>query len=367
MTPANIRRFPHRQACLAAMLSCALVSCALPAMAQLDLDGDGYTDADGDLYDVPGGLVTSPELVNPGAYDIVGNGIDDDCDGTIDNPTVDCSAGAQLTGLSGGVMAQALDLCQATTESPPFLSQRRWGLINAQLRRSPVNAAAPHEYQTAVGTQFGANLFPRMSTTMGVLSTGTARDAGQPNFIAPLPGFSDNTNQATAPADFLAAHGNFLYNRDGCPTLPGGNPVNDMVLLRLRIRVPTNATHLRFEHAFLTAQFPDVCNQFSDHFVALMYGIADGLPADHNVAYDPLGHPITVQTAYFPSCTPVAGQACPDGPALLAGTGFLPGSAACTGWNTSAAPVVGGRRSTSISTCSTWAITSSTRRCCWTT
>ncbi len=45
--------------------------------ADSDRDGDGYTDAEGDCDD-------SDDDVSPGATEILGNGVDDDCDGVID-------------------------------------------------------------------------------------------------------------------------------------------------------------------------------------------------------------------------------------------------------------------------------------------
>jgi hypothetical protein len=125
MIPNTVLRQIRNQRVVAVTLVLAATVGALPAPAQVDLDGDGYADTDGDLYDVPDGLVASPELVNPGAYDIPGNGIDDDCDGTVDNPASGCSAGDQLSGVTGSVLAQGLDICQTTVLAPPSPSERR--------------------------------------------------------------------------------------------------------------------------------------------------------------------------------------------------------------------------------------------------
>jgi hypothetical protein len=162
-----------------------------PVAAQ-DLAGDVWTVADGDLYDVPSGLVASPELVNPGAFEIPGNGIDDDCDGIIDNPVADdCSTVSQFSGVDGTVLARAMDLCRTTVENPP-LAQRGWGVVSAELRRSETDAAAPDSLQVAVNSQFGTGGFgPQSNATLAILSTGTARCTGEPGFILPAPGFSD--------------------------------------------------------------------------------------------------------------------------------------------------------------------------------
>jgi len=48
-----------------------------------DLDGDGYTPCGGDCFDAYPGQGTNPELINPDATEIC-DGIDNNCDGTID-------------------------------------------------------------------------------------------------------------------------------------------------------------------------------------------------------------------------------------------------------------------------------------------
>jgi hypothetical protein len=118
--------------------------------------------------------------------------------------------------------------------------------------------------------------------------------------------------------------------------------VYDVVLLRLRLRVPSNADFIQFDNAFLTSQFPDLCTQYNDNFLALLYSVAPSTPYDHNIAYDALHNPVTVQTASFRTCTPVVQQPCPNGSADLVGTGFDPANDASTGWLTTAAPVIAG-------------------------
>jgi hypothetical protein len=194
----------------------------------------------------------------------------------------------------------------------------------------------------ALSAAFGDNILPQANGNLAVLSTGTARDADQPNHTSPIPGFEDATNSSLAPAAFLAARGNQLYSKPGCPAVSGSNPVYDMVLLRLRLRVPTNADGIQFQHVFLTSQFPDVCTQYNDHFLALISTMAPGIPSDRNIAFDQMANPVTVQTSFYPVCTPVGSQGCPYGPAQLAGTGFDPAAAGSTGWNTTVAPVIGG-------------------------
>ena len=55
----------------------------------VDADGDGYTTCGGDCCDNPN-LCSNPAMVNPGAYDVPGDGVDNDCDGLIDDDPAPC-------------------------------------------------------------------------------------------------------------------------------------------------------------------------------------------------------------------------------------------------------------------------------------
>ena len=89
-----------RVAALGVILAAVLCGCpgGGPSASQLDPhvdhDGDGWARVDGDLDD------TNP-LVNPGACEILNNGIDDDCDtSTSDTGDPDCSTAAVFSGVT---------------------------------------------------------------------------------------------------------------------------------------------------------------------------------------------------------------------------------------------------------------------------
>jgi hypothetical protein len=58
-----------------------------------DVDGDGWGVCAGDCCDVEGGACFDAMLVNPGAVEYVGNDVDDDCDGDIDEVAAACDDG----------------------------------------------------------------------------------------------------------------------------------------------------------------------------------------------------------------------------------------------------------------------------------
>ena len=304
-----------------------------------DLDGDGWTVADGDCCDEPGAPCTLPALVNPGAFEAAGDGLDNDCDGTVDNPApTNCVPTPVLADLTGTQLAGAMDLCQLTLPSPPP-SGRTWGLISATLARADGSAPSPPEFfdrQGAGLADFGTNNLPTANTTMAVFSTGVARDAADPNYVAPDGGLNW-ASSVTAPLVV--------------PTACGTNviPAHDSVLLTLLIRVPTNATALHFDADFFTAEYPDDCtSNYNDQAQALVTGLAPGLPPDGNVLLDSVGNPVSAFTAFFEVCLPAAGHTCPSGPGALTGTGYdLPvGGGAATAWLTADVPVVPGEELT---------------------
>ncbi|HEY8377373.1 MAG TPA: MopE-related protein, partial [Nannocystis sp.] len=97
-----------------------------------DADGDGWGVCSGDCCDVPGAACLEPQRVNPGAYEFVGNAVDDDCDGMIDEAAPACDEGLQSDSSDPLDYARALDLCQTTTEDPEDPKDRTWGVISGK-------------------------------------------------------------------------------------------------------------------------------------------------------------------------------------------------------------------------------------------
>jgi hypothetical protein len=302
-----------------------------------DLDRDGWLTVEGDCEDRPTSTLAFPERVNPGAYEVPGNGIDNDCNGILDDePPALCSFAPLL--VAGALdLAAALDLCQSTTAA-----KGRWGLISAELLRAD-GLTVPHAFQSSVKASFGGYL-PRKGFTFAVLSSGIARTTSDPGFTAPGPcsgGSTGGTAHATTglpmPAAWLAENGGVPPGDPLCP--PAFALAFDSVLLRLRLRVPTNATHVRFQHAFLTSEWPNTCTANNDTALLLVTaGAAPSVPSDGNVLLGPTGAPLTVQTAVYEFC---GSPSCPSN-APLFGSGFSPSEDAGTAWHESAVRVVPG-------------------------
>lgn len=309
---------------------------------------DGWTTADGDCCDSKAsGDCDDPELVNPGAFEYLGNMVDDDCNpSTLDDVApAACSTQPSFSMTGSTKLVQAMDLCVFTLDPPPSLSQKTWGVVQSQLLLADgTGAVQPNNLQVGVVTDFGSNVAPKKATTMAVISSGTARDEGDPGHIYPQNGnmagqvgnFNANT-LVTAPAGYLAANGGKLPST--CGPMCAGQACTqafDSVDLKVKIRVPTNAKSFSYKFKFYTAEFPEfLCQAYNDFFVTLLKSnyqkcpppvMGDPcIPVDGNIATDSFGKPVSVNNAFLEVCFPQPGApagACPGGTLELLGTGF---------------------------------------------
>jgi len=306
-----------------------------------DQDKDGWTVLDGDCCD-NSIKCSKPEGVNPGAFEYLGNGIDDDCDPTTpdDVPPADCGGSPLSVPTSSHKLVQAMDLCQITTEDPP-LPKKKWGVISSSLLLADGSSAMlPKDLQVGVLADFGPNVLPKKGATMAALSTGTARAEGDPGHVYPQSGpdpvvQKGNYDAATvvgAPPKYLEANGNKLPSPASCPDCVGEDCTKafDSVNLKMRIRVPTNAKSFSYRLKFYSAEYPEyVCGQYNDFFLTLLKSTAPGIPADKNIAFDAAKNAVSVNNAFFEICFPSAAlpqSTCPGGTLELIGTGM-------GGWN----------------------------------
>jgi hypothetical protein len=266
----------------------------------VDLDGDGFTTCGGDCCDST--ECSDPKHVNPGAFDVPGNGVDDDCDGTVDNAQLACDQGLASDSSAPLDFAKAIDLCQTTT-----MASKRWGVIGATFTLAD-GTGVPVDQAHAIRPHFGATM-PRGGSQLALLSTGAAAGRGDTNpsyqDFQNTPSLAGNGTASDFPPDFFAANGNKLPNAPGCPE-PGGTRANDPVMLTLTIRVPTNAKSFSLDTNFFSSEFPEyTCSPFNDFFVVLLDSTYNGSPAnptDKNLAfYSPpnttLRYPVGVNLA----------------------------------------------------------------------
>ncbi|PCC73063.1 Putative metal-binding motif-containing protein [Nannocystis exedens] len=249
-----------------------------------DNDGDGWTVCGGDCCDEIGPTCLNPDLVNPGAFEVLGNTVDDDCDGMQDNALPACDGGLPSNSSDALQYARAIDLCQFTTENPP-IKDKKWGVISGGFSRSN-GAGSPANAAKSIRPGFGTVIVPQKNASLAVLSTGNAADANDamPAYSA-FQGGTQLGTSAAVPADWLAANGNNFPNAPGCPAPQGGATGQDTIQLKLRIRVPTNALSFSAYVYFFSSEYPEwVCSPYNDFFLTLVDGQGAGNPADKNVA-----------------------------------------------------------------------------------
>jgi len=296
-----------------------------------DHDGDGYSYEDGDCNDC------DPNA-NPGAFDVVGGidggpGVDEDCNGTIDDEPTDCDVGIDIADPSAMAGARAMGLCRVTDPDAQG-PDRTWGVLAARYVKVD-GTPGMNDMSHGVLPNFGvAN--PQHGASMLALSSGTARAPGQPGYQS-----SQGAQMGTA----SDPPPGYPKESPACPGVVTGG-VHDPAALEVDIRVPTNANSFSFNLNFYTFEFPQyICSEFNDFYVTLMMPHPPSLP-DDNISFDQDGNPISVNNSLLQVCSSqTAGGKffpCPLGPGLLQNTGFtgpIIGEHAATGWLQTRAPV----------------------------
>ncbi len=280
----------------------------------VDLDGDGWGSCAGDCCDSVL-QCADPAKVNPGAFELPDDGVDNDCNDEIDeDPRVSCSAAAKFSATTAADLVNGLDICKTSTGGS-------WGIVGTPTLTRAGGTGTVDNKQIAVMQQFGTNASNAaiFGGTMASLSSGRARDMNDPD---PTADTSYTYYTGDPPTDFIAAHSNSLpTTKSGCPS---GSGANDGVMLSVTLKVPTNALSFSFNFRFFSQEYwRFTCNNFNDFFIAMLYTNATGVPADKNISFDSNGSYISVNSnAFFTVCQPKTGYPCPDGVAALAGTGY---------------------------------------------
>jgi hypothetical protein len=244
----------------------------------------------------PSTLISPVDELAPGSYDL----IFDECqDGTLDAQDTVLTGALTITQTSGIHPATAGQLSDAVSGQP--------GLVTgASLQRPAVGVP------DGVGSGVSLLGMPVDGDSFGILTTGDARVAGDPN---------DSPNTTT-----VLSQGR---------TQGRGDAAYDTSVLELDVNVPASDNCLAFDFRFASEEFPEfVGSKFNDAFVAELDATtwttsADGgLSAPDNFAFDAAGNPISVNAVGPAGVTPddAAGSTYDAAtPLLTASTPVTPG------------------------------------------
>ena len=303
-------------------------------------------DSDGDGTAYPEDCNDDEPLIGPYAIEVLGDGVDNNCDGRIDEAApVACDTGS--LGSSAADFARAIGVCPLP---PNAVFDGGVNLVKSAEFMTGGGKYAPAAARSIRAT-FGSQWVHTQGSKMALISTGKAIDQLDDASFSPQVG-----------KDFNVSTTHPLYSPPRCAapsTTPGAH---DMTELKIQLRVPQNANSLSFQFNFFSAEYPEyVCTEFNDRFIVILS--STGLhPADLpnagagacvagsttpacNVSFDKNGQPVSINNAFFDVCAAASGSgwanACTKSTSLLAQTGYgSPDPFGATGWLTTKAPVV---------------------------
>ncbi len=261
----------------------------------------GHPDCDGDGYTVPADCNDNDALVNPEAFDFI-DGVDNDCDGIVDNPVLTCETIPATSPGSPTDFARAADLCaqhsitNAGTVADPLVAAA-WGQVQGLGPGETLWTSATKPVQVAIASSFGQNQ-TRQGKTMVGLANGIWANTDPRNDPALDPaGFHINDACSDIP----------LMGQD-CASLTNGTPsgtvnVQDWAELTLTVKIPSNVQTAVFDFAFFSSEF----NQWWDSAAndAFFVLVTSKNFQGQNVAKDMNGLAVTVNSGFFQLC-PVA-------------------------------------------------------------
>ncbi len=221
-----------------------------------DDDGDGFTVCDGDCND-------HDSLINPCAFDtnaasgdpVGSDGIDNDCDGTVDNRRL-CDQT-----LTNGHDTNAVDYATAMDICPNADPRCVWVKSAIFYGPSVTNA---HRVTAHMGNNVGFH--PHAGSFEAFFATGTSDD----DVDTPAYRTGDGTdfmNTFTHPSPLPANQ-----NVNPCNTGVDESTVaiHDYTELRLTLLAPVNAGSFTFDFNFFSEEYPVyVCQGFNDTFLAM--------------------------------------------------------------------------------------------------
>ncbi len=276
--------------------------------AHTDADGDGFLRCEDDACDIseecPG---FDPAMINPNAFEVADNGIDDNSNGEIDE-VVTCDSSVSMTGLEGNgeYLAKAMDICEGYVSATISLA----GEADSGSASMPKFDSSSKSY--AVANKFGNSIMPARSSLMTILSSGdydspTSDSSGDLGTASKVPSdWMNRQKNCEFPGSEACGETISTEELDNQCTGTDAPSVQDPVMLTVKVKVPINANAFSFDFYFLSIEFPGyVCSAFNDFFIALLDSTFNDVNPDSdkknnwdkNMAVDDKGNPMGVNIA----------------------------------------------------------------------
>jgi hypothetical protein len=291
-------------------------------------DGDGGSSSNGSNSSSGSGFTGSSNSSGPG-----GGCTDPSCIGG--NPQGNCDMGLAIDSADAMDGARAIGICKVAD------SGNSWGVTTAEWVRSDGQVITQPELTRGKGIlgNFGSAVMPREGSKLLAISSGSARNPTDPEYLPVSGDWKDQNVHGTPPG----------YPKTSASCSVQAGPGYDSAGLRVAMKVPSDAKSFSFNLNFYTYEFPNfICDIYNDFFVAMMDPKDPALP-DGNISFDSQGNTISVNAGFLQVCTAQTASngvffPCMAGPGELSGTGFddQPGNSAATGWLETKAPVTPG-------------------------
>lgn len=305
----------------------------------VDADDDGYTQNTGDCNDCDAN-------VNPDAVEVPtpdgGTPVDENCNGETDEAPLACDDALAMNSEDPMDGARAIGLCDTKQ-----IVSAKWVLADGAPPPSDATQLKNFHLGHGIVEPLGPKVNPQEGAKMLMLSSGTARPKGHPEYIH---------------RNFEKGYGSgapvgFPKESPECPGITTKAP-NDATGLELEIKVPSNALSFSFDFNFFTFEWPQyICTEFNDFFIANLTPFPEN-QLDGNISFDNAGNPISVNNAFLEVCgcpsspgqcvvppaTPTKPFDCIQGTERLVGTAWETDTTAgwtngSSGWLSTSAPV----------------------------
>jgi hypothetical protein len=295
-------------------------------IAGKDFDKDGFV-LEKDCDD-------EESLVGPGAIEVAGDQVDNNCDGAVDESLAPCDP--SLTGTTAADFGKAMGFC------PTARPEATW--VQSVSFPTDVGASSSllSKLQGArrIRTRYGTHYTPKEGTSFILLSTGRAKDGTEDDGLfstyAPQQGVDLGTSTANP----------WYFYKAGCGTqlTPSQQTANDLIELKVTLKVPQNAQSFSVDSNFFSSEYPEyICRGFNDQFVLEL----QSEKFKGRINFDKKNNPISIDSAFFDVCQSIGTNVCSQPVSQLKDTGYdktsggIPMGGA-TGWLSTQAPVTPG-------------------------